>query len=223
MFEHKSSCTVIIEKCHVLMLLFFCTASLSAHGVLPQKAQVDLDVQEVLKKKPLTLEAGGETDIPFRKALDFFEKGDILVLVQKEYAAMLEPGKEPEFTIEQTSSNVYQYVNIENEKSVIREVYREYSSTGDFHLVYYAYGERFFGDFQSVIHVAAAECSNPGTTYDVTVYAHPENRFLRFVVRHIGVVRRYFENKTADIIEMSLEVCKRIVTKSTSPTPPDDP
>ena len=124
------------------------------------------------------------------------ERPGLLREVQEAYADLLGEGETPEFTIHQTSTNTYYYVNKDDERTDISEVVRGPEKAGTFDLVYYSFGKRFFGRYEAVIHIRLMQGPNDELRYVCTVYAYPENGFSRFFARHLGLVERYFNDKT---------------------------
>jgi hypothetical protein len=104
----------------------------------------------------------------------------------------------------------YRYTNRKKQESEILEVCKVHNTGDAFHVVYHARGERFFGEFEALIHVRAAEADNGLVRYRLSVYAYPENRLSRFVARNVGVVRRYFESKAAEVSVLAVEICCRL-------------
>ncbi len=78
-------------------------------------------------------------------------------------------------------------------------------------LVYHTSGQRFFGCFQSLVHIHAGAGDKDGSTsYRITVYAYPENSVGRFFARHLLLVDRYFRQKTAFVTDPGVKTCRSL-------------
>lgn len=165
----------------------------------------------VLDAHYILIEGEGTVEVPFRAARELFESDRILDLVQESYADMLPEGETPEFTVEAEGSNTWAYVNREGETSRIVELHRTFAGDGLGRLVYYAEGERFFGNFRAVIDIRVREAAPAASAYIVTVSAYPENALSRFFARHFGIAERYFNRKTRDITALSAAISRHLL------------
>ena len=152
--------------------------------------------KKLLSKKTIKVDVEGTLSVSYSNALTVVERPGLLREVQEAYADLLGEGETPEFTIHQTSTNTYYYVNKDDERTDISEVVRGPEKAGTFDLVYYSFGKRFFGRYEAVIHIRLMQGPNDELRYVCTVYAYPENGFSRFFARHLGLVERYFNDKT---------------------------
>ncbi|QBG47211.1 hypothetical protein EGM51_07305 [Verrucomicrobia bacterium S94] len=154
------------------------------------------------KKKPIYAETSGSVPVNFKAALQVLLDPAFMTNVQEAYNTMIDDDGKPEFSIQQTSSNTYFYVNRKNERTDITEVLRKQNSETEIDIVLYSAGRRSFGKFQSVIHIRVEQESESVTRYTAAVYAYPENAVSRFLVRHLGLVERYFRKKTRNLTAM---------------------
>lgn len=186
------------------------------------RAAGDPDVERVLGRDPIVVEAGGRVPIPYANAVRMFASSNLLADVQREYARLLPPGEEPEFVITQRDATNYHYVNRSGQETHIREAHRAEHEGPTTEVVFFATGRRFFGDFESVIHIAAAP-QGEETVYRVRVYAYPKNSVSRFFARHLRLVNLFFRSKTAEIQELSIRICQALgrtdVAAGQGPTP----
>jgi hypothetical protein len=166
--------------------------------------------REVLARRHIRVDGAGNVPIDYRNAVTTFANEGLLDAVQAEYARQLPPGEEPEFVVHETAPGTFAYANAKGETSTLRELYRGTSGTNQFAVVYHVQGRRFFGDFQSLIHIEIAPAAATSTVYQASVYAYPESAVPRFFARHLGLVDRYFRSKTADIEALATRICIRL-------------
>lgn len=173
-------------------------------STLDTAALLDGGIQKKLleEKNPIRAETSGIVPVPYGQALAVFSQSNLLACVQREYCELLAENGTPEFTINQTSTNTYFYINANGERTDITEVLRHPSPDGSFNIVLYSVGERFFGRYEALIHVQLTDAGPDGTRYAAVVYAYPENAVSRFFARHLGLVDRYFSKKTGQMAEI---------------------
>jgi hypothetical protein len=164
----------------------------------------------LLQRNAIAFGIDGRVAVDFNAAVASFLKDGVLHDVQRAYGEMLAPGDTPEFEIEQLGPTTYHYVNRNMQSSRIEEVARVQREAGTFDVAYFIAGERFFGTFQALVHVAVRDLPGPDVRYDVAVYAYPESCLLR-VLGRLAVVRSYFRHKTREITRLALGICLRIV------------
>ncbi len=169
--------------------------------------------RRVLARNPIRVEARGEVPIAYADAVRMFASPTLLADVQVEYARLLPPGEKPEFVITQTAPDAFHYVNKSGQETEIRELHRGEHEGPTTEVVYHAKGRRFFGDFQAVIHIAAAP-SGEGITYTTCVYAYPENSVSRFFARHLRLVHLFFNSKTAEIEKLSIRISEGLARRN---------
>ena len=171
-------------------------------------------------KKPIHAKTKGVVPIEFVQAMDVYAQPDLLSRVQEAYCKLLTDSGTPEFSINQSSSNTYFYVNKDMQRTDITEVLRRQTSDDTFDIILYSAGTRFFGDYQAVVHVQLTASGDDTTQYHASVYAYPENAFSRFFARRLGLVRRYFKKKTGHMTEIittiSCSLCEAKATASDS-------
>jgi hypothetical protein len=168
--------------------------------------------RSVLDRHYIKAGGTGTVDVSFRDAVMLFEQENLLNDVQAAYAKMLTEGQTPEFTIQVDATNQWSYVNKSGQQSVIIELHRLIGAEDRASLVYYSAGERFFGKFRAVIVIDVIPAEH-ASSYEVTVYAYPENSFSRFFARHLGVVDRFFHAKTLEITALAVGICEHMLVK----------
>ena len=199
----------------LLCLLYISVLASGAHAVLPQSLTAAPEVQKILSNKCICIEAKGKADANFAELLTVSRRPDLLEAIQREYAAMLPAGKKPEFEIQETAPGKYFYLNSKNQESHLTELMRELQSDGKIHAVYIVCGERFFGDFEALVHVAIADVESGKVSYVAEVYAWPENSFCRGLARGLQfAVSSFFRSKTGDMTDMFIKVCSRLVEEN---------
>jgi hypothetical protein len=171
------------------------------------------EVQHVLSGRFIRVDAEGRAAADFQTLLAVNRRPDLLKAILEEYAAMLlEEGKTPEFSIEETGPGQYFYSNREKDEAYITELLRSQLPDGKLHAVYGMTGKRFFGSFAAVVHVEIAEEKPDEVTYFLEVYALPENKLFRVVARGLRfAIESYFVKKTRAMTDLMLDICSRLV------------
>lgn len=169
-------------------------------------------VEGVLSQHYIPVDLAATVPVPFAVVTHLFEQDDILDLIQEEYARLLPPGDQPEFVVQQDGLNRWSYVNRNNQPSVITELFRDTARPGEAEAVFHTAGKRFFGDFEALTHVRLYEAGD-ASRYVVKVYAYPASRAVRFFARHLGLVRRYFEEKTMELSSLTAEIAGGIILR----------
>ncbi len=153
-------------------------------------------------KKPICCAAEGVVPVDYAQALKVFSHPDLMANVQRAYAEQVLDEEAPEFSIQQTSPVDYHYVNRKGERTDITEIMRAETTESTFDIIFYSAGRRFFGQYEALIHVQLLDCGEAGVGYTAAVYAYPENAVSRFFARHLGLVEKYFNKKTARMTDM---------------------
>jgi len=166
--------------------------------------------RSVLEAHHIKVSGIGQVEIPFEEAVSLLQRADLLDVVQDSYARMLPEGETPEFVIQPEGPSRWFFVNRHNQTSIIEEIHRDIEPDGRAHVVYYSEGRRFFGNYRSVVDIAIARDQDNQCRYEVTVYAYPVNSFSRFFARHLGVVERFFRDKTGEITELTVAICREL-------------
>lgn len=205
----------IVVALLVVGLMAGSVQALDTVSLLPDGAAKTL----LKKKKPIRASSGGSVPVDYNKAMLLLETPTLLTDVQDAYSELMPDGEEPEFTIEQNSTNSYFYINRKGERTDIVEVVRKKTSDTTFDIVYYSAGKRFFGHYQAVIHVQVTSAGDEASKYVASVYAYPENAFSRFFARRLGLVKRFFNKKTAEmsgiITTITCNLCERTEEETT--------
>ncbi len=170
--------------------------------------------EAIAARHPIFVVKHGGVDISIATARQVFDRPNLISDVQSTYAALLPPSEKPEFVVEQTASNAWYYVNKNDEESSVTELLRDIPVGGDATIAYLVKGERFFGDFDALIHIVVkGQPEDVACTYTATVWAWPHNRFARFFARHLGLVEKFFDSKTKDLAELSERVASHLCAR----------
>ena len=167
---------------------------------------------ELLAKDYIFAETGGTVPVRMDLVIPALRDPAFLTHLQDEYEKTLPDGKRPEFSIQQSASNTWFYINQKRERTDITEVAERLNGTDTFDLAYYTQGRRFFGSYQALIHIRLTGTGN-STDYAVAVYAYPENGFSRFFARHLPLVERYFQSKTDEISGVAAQISTRLCSR----------
>jgi hypothetical protein len=155
----------------------------------------------VLSNNCIVVSATGQVAVAWAAAQSMLARPRLLDDVQRAYAASLKPGKKCGFTItpRPETSNVWHYVNVDKEPSDITEVARFGPDPDCGEILFRVDGERFFGRFQVVLALRARPDGPGKTNYAMDLWAYPENGLVRFFVRNLGLIERFFRKKTGEI------------------------
>ena len=195
-------------------VLFFSILSVAGalHADLPDAVLEDPAVQGILAKPCLHIEASGTAEADFAALLAVNARDDLLDAVQREYAAMLPEGEEPEFEVEEIAPGHYFYVNCKQQESQVTEVLRGLQPDGNLHAVYTIAAERFFGRFEALVHVRISDAAPGKVHYAAEVYAWPENTFARLFARGMHfAIESFFRRETRCMTSLVLDLCARLV------------
>jgi hypothetical protein len=164
----------------------------------------------LLARNTIRVEGRGTLPVDFQAALRALSQSNLLDRVQEEYARSLPEGRPPEFVLHPVGSNRWTFVNRHGQHSEVCEVARTFVATNTLMTVYYANGERFFGLFESLTFIRATPTAQGAVGYTVDVFAYPRQPACRFVIRHLGLVERFFRSKTKDLEAISVRICTRL-------------
>lgn len=169
----------------------------------------------LLTRDTIRVGSRGTMPVQFAAAADMLTRSNLLDRVQEEYARSLPDGQEPEFVLQPAGENRWSFVNRHAQYSEVHEVARVLAAdSGSLTAVFYACGERFFGMFESLTVVRATPSADGRVDYTVEVFAYPQQPACRFVIRHLGLVERFFRNKTKELEDVTARVCVRLCTDS---------
>jgi hypothetical protein len=201
-----------------MVRFYFIASCIALLSGLPGRADAGYETnpnyRSVLDAHHIKVTGSGYVDVPFHQAALLFGSDDLLQSVQDSYERLLPEGETPEFVIETLASNQWTFVNKQAQTSIIEEIHRDAGSDETIRVIYFSMGRRFFGYYRSVVDVVIQRDTNSGESrYDVTVFAYPQNAFMRFFARHLGAVERFFHSKTDEITELSVNICRDLAMR----------
>jgi hypothetical protein len=165
----------------------------------------------LLSKHTIPVHRTGTLAIDPADACALLARTNLLELVQQQYARQLPAGQSPEFVVRSTGTNTYAYVNRHGHRSAVTEVGRRPLADDGFAILFYMSGERDFGLFESLAYVTVSRTSTVGhCRYEVVVHAYPHGRVRRFIARHLGLVERYFRDKTLEMETLVTDLCQAL-------------
>ena len=112
-----------------------------------------------------------------------------------------------DFPIVETGNGAYYYLNEKNQRTDISELCRKRTSNVTFDLAYLAEGKRYFGKYETLIHIHVVDAGAAGTIYTTSIHAYPRNPLVRFFARRKGKAERYFRSKALLIARVSTRIC----------------
>lgn len=170
----------------------------------------------LLSKHTIPVHRRGTLAIDPADACALLARTNLLELVQQQYARQLPAGQVPEFVVRNTGTNTYAYVNRHGHRSAVTEVGRLQLADDGFAILFYMSGERDFGMFESLAYVTVARAATVGhCRYEVVVHAYPHGRVRRFIARHLGLVDRYFRDKTLEMEALVTDLCQALCERET--------
>ncbi len=208
--------------CSILAACVCTAVATGAHATVPDAAATSATACErlvrlhapsvaLLTKHTIPVNRTGTLAIDPANACALLARTNLLDLVQQQYARQLPAGQSPEFVVRNTGTNTYAYVNRHGQHSEITEVGRLPLAGDGFAILFYTFGERDFGTFESLAYVTVAPASASGRCrYEVAVHAYPHGRVRRFIARHLGLVERYFRDKTSEMEALVTELCQAL-------------
>lgn len=152
--------------------------------------------------KALRIPVEGCLTASFSKAHAVLQSSNLLEQVQQAYAAQLPVGKKPEFEVMPAGEGRYYYVNKDDERCDIRELWRSTDTNTSFQCAFYVTGERFFGRFESLItlRVTRSSALPPETlSYVTDVRICPHSAAARVLLRHMPGIELYFRKKADEM------------------------
>ena len=164
--------------------------------------------QTVLSNNCIAVAVSGQVAVAWASAKDMLGRRRLLDDVQRAYAASQPAGKKIGFTIKPQPgvTNVWHYINKDNEPSDITELARFGPDAERAEMLFRVDGERFFGNFQLVLALRAWPDGPGKTRYYADIWAYPENGVVRFFVRNLGLIERFFRKKTGEIDKIARDV-----------------
>ena len=161
----------------------------------------------LLEKNCIRADVGGVLPVRFETAAKWLGRPDLIEQVQREYRETVSKDGTIDFPIVGTGNGNYHYVNEKNQRTDISELCRKRTSATTFDLAYLAEGKRYFGKYETLIHIHVVDAGAAGTIYTASIYAYPHNPLVRFFARRKGRVEKYFHRKTLFIARIATQIC----------------
>jgi len=161
------------------------------------------EATELLEKKCIRTEVSGVIPPCWSLTTRMLSQPDFIPWIQAEYQRSVSKNESVSYPVIETTEGTYHYLNKKQQRTDIQELYREQTSETTFDLIYLAKGKRFFGKYEVLIHVHAIDAGAAGTIYTAAIHAYPKNGPLRFFARRMNSVKRYFQNKTKLIADIT--------------------
>jgi hypothetical protein len=163
----------------------------------------------------LRLVATGEVAVAYERAFEKLMHTNILMDVQAVYHSELKPGEKTNLVITALGRSGHYYVDWKDERADVEDVWRATDTNSFFEGGFVITGERYFGDFETVLNVRVQRLAggNAGFCADVQIYPH--NGLIRFIFNNLLSVEDYFRDT---MVEMSAEI-RRVCTALCRPPP----
>jgi len=173
----------------------------------------DAACRDLLARRTIRVHSRGVIHMDFAVALDLLRNDSFIDRIQEAYAASLPEGQTPEFVITPVAGErTWSFVNRHGQHSRIDEVARVVTEQGQLRVAIHASGARFFGRFESLTLIEAWAGDDGSACYVVLVHAWPQGALPRFFIRRLGLVERFFRDKTREIESLGVQIGRRLVT-----------
>jgi hypothetical protein len=196
----------------------FCACTLT---LPPPPQAADADEFRLLSLRVLRIPVAGAITGAFDKAYAVLQTSNVLERVQQAYAANLPAGQKPEFQVMSAGPGRYYYVNKDDERCDIREIWRETDSNTWFRCAFHVTGERTFGTFETLLYMTVAQQTPEALAYDADIRVWPHGAVIRFILRCLPGVERYFREKTAEMRTTISGVFARLAGPGAAIPPPE--
>ena len=165
-------------------------------------APTGADEVRILKEHTINIPIEGCVTASFERAYGVLQDATLLDKVQTTYAAPLPSGQKPPFVVHTTGQGQYFYVDKNNERCDICELWRRTDTNTWFQAAFHVRGKRAFGTFESLIYLTVAR--QPSATpevlhYSADVRAWPQLSVARFLIRYLPGIDCYFRAKTSEM------------------------
>ena len=161
----------------------------------------------LLEKNCIRADVGGVLPVRFETATKWLSQPDLIQQIQREYRKTVSKDGTVDFPIVGTGNGTYFYVNEKKQRTDLSELYRGQTSGTTFDLAYLAEGRRYFGKYETLIHIHVVDAGVAGTIYTASIHAYPRNPLVRFFARRKGKVEHYFQRKSLLIARVSTRIC----------------
>lgn len=201
--------TRLMQDGYFLSMLLYRQVSLglivfvfSAVSAVATSSRGDVDEMRLLTVKTICIPVEGCITASFINVYAILQSTNLLERIQQAYEAQLPHGEKPEFTVQSEGTGRYFYVNKDNERCDIRELWRATDTTTTFQCSFYVKGKRSFGTFESLIQIHVKRASSvPVETlwYATDIRIRPQCALVRFFFRNLPGIEYYFRKKAAEM------------------------
>jgi len=192
------------------------TAASGAYGDVPSLlAPTGADEMRILKERTINIPIEGCVTASFERAYGVLQEANLLDKIQTTYAAQLPSGQKPPFVVHTTGKGQYFYVDKNNERCDICELWRKTDTNTWFQAAFHVSGKRPFGSFESLIYLTVARqpsASPEVLHYSADVRAWPQLSVARFLIRYLPGIDCYFRAKTSEMRGIITRVFTGIVS-----------
>ncbi len=165
--------------------------------------------EALLAQKVIHLSSAGDVQVQLPVATALLTDDDLLQTVQRAYSELRPERKVSEVTVRKTGAGRYLYRTPGGRSTLVEEVGRR-CEADQITVLYYAEGERFFGRFEVLMQLVLKEEVPGRCGYEVKVAAYPESSLVRWFGR-TRLMRRFFRNKTDELIGLAVAVTDRMI------------
>ena len=192
------------------------TAAAAVYAAVPSYlVPTGADEARILKEHTINIPIEGCVTASFERAYGILQEADLLDKVQTTYAAQLPSGQTPKFVVHTTGKGQYFYVDKNNGRCDISELWRRTDTNTWFQAAFHVSGKRFFGNFESLIYLTVARqpsASPEVLHYSADVRAWPQLSVARFLIRYLPGIDCYFRAKTSEMRGIITSVFTGIVS-----------
>ncbi len=169
--------------------------------------------KELLQKKCIRTQTSGILPVPYPALTTMLKKPDLVSAVQHEYARSVSKTGKVDLPILQTAPGYYHYFNEAGDRVDITELCRKESGDHCDYIVR-ASGRRFFGRYDVIVHLQIIDAKEIGAIYTAQIHAYPHNGPMRFLVRKLGSIERYFRKNTRAIESVARKITEGLAEQS---------
>lgn len=204
-----------MKRCtlHLILAWLLLTAA-GGYALDTQALLQGTPAARILNKKCLRTSIAGIIPAAHEDVVLYLDQPRLIPRLQRSYSTPTGGGP----SIIERSPGSYYYVNKNESRTEIYERFCRATADDTYDLILQAYGKRFFGSYDVIIHIQFIDTQMKSTTYTAEVYAFPRNMALRFFARRLGIVERYFKKNTPFIARIAQRVAAEINASAVLPS-----
>lgn len=189
----------------VLIQLLLCLFSFSAFALNTESLVSDPFVSKILKKKCIRLGTSEVLTLNFDSICKTLNHPQLIQNIQKEFCRSISETGEVDFPIHNDGNGKYHYINEKGKRTDIVELYKKKTDDFSYDYIVQAYGKRFFGKYNVIIHLQIINTGSGHVVYSVHVHAWPHNWLTRSAHK-MGLTKSFFTKKMKLISWVAREV-----------------